>query len=55
MTKPLKQKHLVGFLKAYPNPRDEEIHIWAAKHNYKIDKVEEGIYKIASKCVRRRR
>lgn len=55
MNKPLKQKHLVGFLKAYPNPRDEEIHIWAAKHNYKIDKVEEGIYKIASKCVRRRR
>jgi hypothetical protein len=52
MNKPLKQKHLVGFLKAYPNPKDEDVHVWAQKHNYQVDKVEEGIYRLATKCVR---
>ena len=49
----IKEKQLIGFLKAYPNPKDEEVHVWAKKHNYSVDKVEEGIYKVATKCVRR--
>lgn len=53
--KQLNKKHLLGFLKAYPNPRDEEVHLWAKKHDYQVDKVEEGIYRIASKCVNRRK
>ena len=51
--KQVKQKQLVGFLKTHNNPSDKSVHTWAQKHNYEIDKVEEGIYRIATKCVRR--
>jgi len=53
--KQINQKHLVGLLKAYPNIKDSEVHVWAAKHGYSTHKVEEGIYKIAQKCVKERR
>ena len=52
--KQIKQKNLIGMLKAHPNISDSTVHMWAIKHGYKIDKVEEGIYKIAQKCVRKK-
>ena len=51
--KQLKQKQLLGLLKAHHNIKDSDVHLWANKHGYKVDKVEEGIYKIATKCARK--
>ena len=50
-----KPNSLIGFLKTKPNLKDEEVHSWAKKHGYKVDKVEERIYSIASKCLRRKK
>ena len=50
----IKQKELIAVLKSHKNISDGTIHRWATKHGYKIDKVEESIYKIAQKCVRKK-
>ena len=49
-----KQKQIVGYLKVNPRPSDFEVHLWAKRHGYAIDKVEEGIYRIAGKCVKKK-
>ena len=48
----IKQKELITFLKRNPQPKDKTVHMWAVNHGYKVDTVEEAIYKIASKHVR---
>jgi hypothetical protein len=50
----VKEKQIVGYLKVNPRPSDMEVHIWAKRHGYAVDKVEEGIYRIAGKCVKKK-
>jgi len=50
-----RKKGIVKFLLNHPNPKDERVHMWAIKHNYKVDDVEEAIYKIASKHVKEKK
>ena len=50
----VKQKQLIGFLRTHNNPSDKTVHTWAKKQGYKVDRVEEGIYRIATKCVRKK-
>jgi len=49
-----KQKQLLGLLKSHPNITDKTVHLWAKQKGYQVDRVEEGIYRIAGKCARRK-
>ena len=51
----IKEKQIINFLKRNQNPKDERVHMWAMKNGYKVDAVEEAIYKLASKHVKERR
>ena len=52
MTKIVKQSEVLSFLRRNPNPPDKKVHDWAVRNGYDVDKVEQAIYKLATKYAR---
>jgi hypothetical protein len=51
--KTIKQKELIGYLKVHTKPSDFEVKLWAKRRGYSVDKIEEGVYRVAAKSTRR--
>lgn len=47
-------KKIIVFLKKNPNPKDIKVHDFAEKMKYDIHKVEDEIYKLATKYIKKR-
>ena len=46
------EERVIDFLDAYPNPSDKIVHDFAEEIGVEVDKIEEEIYKLATKFVR---
>jgi len=46
---------IVNFLKRNPNPKDSQVHKFAKRNKYDTDTVEEALYKMATKYVKRKK
>ena len=49
------EKQLVTFLKHNPNPDDDKVHTWALRKKLNVHKVEQSIYRLATKYVKSKR
>ena len=46
------EKDVINFFKENPNPSDDELHNWAEDKGYNVHKVEEIVYKLATRMVK---